>query len=290
MSVKKLYSEYQNIKLHAIEELQLEIDELLSLSDAYYIAQRDTYNLSVKEHWRQKAEHYRNYVEYYQKYYKVGFEKLCFDAYNIFQIKEITGISLLIRDFASMPPDEMNKCLNPANINMPEEPISISDLQPFKDLIRQKIQEKETEIKKLKTELSAFIPPSQEKPIQVDFNDIKWLYKDSVYEVTGNYPSEEASLLVMDFAEKERRKIERLKHKFSGGKSSDEVRYERIRISEEVRIEVWRRDQGRCVRCGSRENLEYDHIVPVSKGGGNTARNIELLCQDCNRAKGNRIE
>jgi Holliday junction DNA helicase RuvB subunit len=56
-------------------------------------------------------------------------------------------------------------------------------------------------------------------------------------------------------------------------------------IPSEVRREVWRRDGGKCVRCGSRENLEYDHIIPVTKGGSNTARNIELLCEVCNRSK-----
>lgn len=64
---------------------------------------------------------------------------------------------------------------------------------------------------------------------------------------------------------------------------------ERIAISSNVKREVWRRDQGHCARCGSRENLEYDHIVPVSKGGSNTARNIELLCQECNRKKSDKI-
>jgi uncharacterized protein len=64
----------------------------------------------------------------------------------------------------------------------------------------------------------------------------------------------------------------------------------RVAIPSEVRREVWRRDGGRCVKCGSRENLEYDHILPVSKGGGNTARNIELLCETCNRAKSNLIQ
>jgi hypothetical protein len=56
-------------------------------------------------------------------------------------------------------------------------------------------------------------------------------------------------------------------------------------IPERVRNEVWRRDGGTCVDCGSRERLEYDHIVPVSKGGSNTARNIELRCEPCNRKK-----
>ncbi len=60
-------------------------------------------------------------------------------------------------------------------------------------------------------------------------------------------------------------------------------------IPKQVQREVWRRDQGKCVECGSNENLEYDHIVPVSKGGSNTDRNIQLLCEKCNRSKGNRI-
>src|SRR5262249_46282887 len=50
-------------------------------------------------------------------------------------------------------------------------------------------------------------------------------------------------------------------------------------IPERVRHEVWRRDGGQCVDCGSRERLEFDHIVPWSKGGSNTARNLELRCE-----------
>jgi len=57
-------------------------------------------------------------------------------------------------------------------------------------------------------------------------------------------------------------------------------------IPQEVRDRVWQRDQGRCVQCGSRERLEYDHIIPVAKGGANTERNLQLLCETCNRAKG----
>lgn len=68
------------------------------------------------------------------------------------------------------------------------------------------------------------------------------------------------------------------------------VRYDRTSIPSEVRIEVWRRDEGKCVRCGSKERLEFDHIIPVTKGGSNTARNIELLCETCNRTKSDSIK
>lgn len=60
----------------------------------------------------------------------------------------------------------------------------------------------------------------------------------------------------------------------------------RLSIPREVQREVWRRDFGRCARCKSQRNLEFDHIIPVAKGGANTARNIQLLCESCNRAKG----
>ena len=61
------------------------------------------------------------------------------------------------------------------------------------------------------------------------------------------------------------------------------------RISQEVMDKVWRRDEGKCVQCGSQENLEFDHMVPFSKGGANTYRNIQLLCESCNRKKSAKI-
>jgi len=57
-------------------------------------------------------------------------------------------------------------------------------------------------------------------------------------------------------------------------------------IPEAVRLFVWQRDKGRCVKCGSQQRLEFDHIIPISSGGSNTERNIQLLCEPCNRSKG----
>lgn len=61
------------------------------------------------------------------------------------------------------------------------------------------------------------------------------------------------------------------------------------RIRQSTKDKVWRRDEGKCVECGSNENLEFDHIIPFSKGGANTYRNIQLLCQNCNRSKSDKI-
>lgn len=57
-------------------------------------------------------------------------------------------------------------------------------------------------------------------------------------------------------------------------------------IPRNVKLFVWQRDQGRCVECGSQANLEFDHVIPVIKGGSSTERNIRLLCESCNCRKG----
>ena len=79
--------------------------------------------------------------------------------------------------------------------------------------------------------------------------------------------------------------------KFGVSKSIINVERSKSRnsIPEQVRHEVWRRDQGKCVICGSQEKLEFDHIIPLSKGGANTVRNIQLLCESCNRGKSDKI-
>jgi hypothetical protein len=62
-------------------------------------------------------------------------------------------------------------------------------------------------------------------------------------------------------------------------------------IPKEVKLEVWKRDKGRCVICGSRDNLHFDHIIPYSKGGSSlVAENIQLLCARHNIAKKDKIE
>ena len=63
----------------------------------------------------------------------------------------------------------------------------------------------------------------------------------------------------------------------------------RGQIAGAIRGQVWRRDNGKCAQCGSRENLQFDHIVPVSKGGATSVSNLQLLCQSCNLSKGAKI-
>ncbi|WP_433714555.1 TerD family protein [Nocardia sp. CA-084685] len=60
-------------------------------------------------------------------------------------------------------------------------------------------------------------------------------------------------------------------------------------IPQEVKAEVWQRDGGKCVECGDGHYLEFDHIIPLSRGGATSATNLQILCRACNRAKGARI-
>ena len=58
-----------------------------------------------------------------------------------------------------------------------------------------------------------------------------------------------------------------------------------------VKLEVWRRDGGKCTKCGSELDLHFDHIIPWSKGGSScTPDNIQLLCGAHNLQKHDRIE
>ncbi|MGZ6208406.1 MAG: HNH endonuclease [Syntrophales bacterium] len=58
-----------------------------------------------------------------------------------------------------------------------------------------------------------------------------------------------------------------------------------------VKLEVWKRDSGKCAKCGSNDDLHFDHIIPWSKGGSSTtAADIQLLCARHNLEKHNRIE
>jgi len=62
-------------------------------------------------------------------------------------------------------------------------------------------------------------------------------------------------------------------------------------IPTSVKLEVWKRDGGKCTKCGATEDLHFDHIIPWSKGGSSsTADNVQLLCGKHNLEKHDRIE
>ncbi|MEZ4502481.1 MAG: HNH endonuclease signature motif containing protein [Dehalococcoidia bacterium] len=62
-------------------------------------------------------------------------------------------------------------------------------------------------------------------------------------------------------------------------------------IPSQVKLAVWRRDGGRCVMCGSSDNLHFDHVIPFSRGGSSlVSENIQILCARHNLAKRDAIQ
>jgi len=57
----------------------------------------------------------------------------------------------------------------------------------------------------------------------------------------------------------------------------------------DTRLLVWKRDGEFCRHCGSTTDLQFDHIIPRSRGGSGRAANVELLCGDCNNKKKARL-
>lgn len=60
-------------------------------------------------------------------------------------------------------------------------------------------------------------------------------------------------------------------------------------IDYDTRQFVWKRDGGTCCHCSAVEDLQFDHIIPRSRGGSGRAANVELLCGGCNNRKKTRL-
>ena len=56
-------------------------------------------------------------------------------------------------------------------------------------------------------------------------------------------------------------------------------------VSDQTRKELLDKAAHKCQECGSREKLEVDHIVPISRGGDGKIENLRILCRSCNRKK-----
>ena len=77
---------------------------------------------------------------------------------------------------------------------------------------------------------------------------------------------------------------------FSRSSRAEPTEHDRV-IPAHIKLEVWKRDKGCCVKCGSSKNLHFDHIIPYSLGGSSkAAENIQLLCAKHNLEKHDTIQ
>lgn len=120
--------------------------------------------------------------------------------------------------------------------------------------------------------------------ITVAGNRRYWWWENSFYwENEGYEPRDVQALLTRTRRQKERS----LQH--AHALLAGEKPRKRDPVPEDVRHFVWQRDGGQCQECGSAERLQYDHLIPWSLGGADTAENLRLLCADCNRLKSDSI-
>jgi len=111
-----------------------------------------------------------------------------------------------------------------------------------------------------------------------------WLFNGEFWVENEGHSQSEVTVLLRDKLHQKQRKLDRAVARTSPNSSPSPVR--RQPIPDDVKLFVWQRDAGCCVKCGRSEALEFDHIIPVAKGGSDTARNLQLLCETCNRSKG----
>ncbi len=62
-------------------------------------------------------------------------------------------------------------------------------------------------------------------------------------------------------------------------------------IPGKIKLAVYKRDKGICTKCGSKDSLHFDHILPYSKGGTSLKEeNIQLLCARHNLQKSAKLD
>jgi hypothetical protein len=126
-------------------------------------------------------------------------------------------------------------------------------------------------------------------------DDAIFMFRNFLFYVENIYnddaTKEEIILTIKELAYSEDQKLKRLRQEVDamervlGGTRG----VKREPIPDSVKLIVWTRDEGKCVRCGSSEKLHFDHIIPVVKGGGNMEDNIQILCEHCNLTKSDKI-
>ena len=63
-------------------------------------------------------------------------------------------------------------------------------------------------------------------------------------------------------------------------------------IPRHIMLRVVRRDNNQCQICSRilKDNeIEFDHVIPVSKGGSSEEHNIRVACFECNRRRSNKF-
>jgi 5-methylcytosine-specific restriction endonuclease McrA len=114
-----------------------------------------------------------------------------------------------------------------------------------------------------------------------------WWFEDAFYWESGGYSQRDVLALIRDRQRRAAQRLDRAHMLLNVDEGKQQPpQGQRQPIPREVRRAVFERDGGQCVECGSKFDLQYDHVIPVALGGASTVDNLQLLCGECNRLKG----
>ena len=111
-----------------------------------------------------------------------------------------------------------------------------------------------------------------------------WWCRDRFWCEDDDLSARDVFALVYEREARRRRRLDRAHAVLSMRSLPDRARREPV--PRELRRAVFERDGGRCVECGARFDLQYDHVIPLVLGGANTLENLQILCAGCNGRKG----
>ena len=139
-----------------------------------------------------------------------------------------------------------------------------------------------------KAACDAILARQGEHPVQLVQVEgrVNWLFQDCFYWEDEDLTAEDVKALAL---QRTRRRERRLATAHSLMRAEEAGERGRAPVPVEIRRAVFERDGGRCVQCGGSFDLQYDHVLPHSLGGAATVENLQLLCADCNRAKGSSL-
>lgn len=60
-------------------------------------------------------------------------------------------------------------------------------------------------------------------------------------------------------------------------------------VPKAIRQRVFEKFNHRCVVCGSTEDIEIDHIIPLKHGGTSDEENLQVMCSSCNNKKHDKL-
>ncbi len=100
----------------------------------------------------------------------------------------------------------------------------------------------------------------------------KWIWELKPTELNASEMG--LALLFEQTKEKDQLRRDRLRPNVSGSNGPLDQQY----IPEAVRAAVWRRDDGKCARCGSREGVDFGILASAAPRDILAAKDVQLLC------------